>query len=71
MLFWTKEEFYNFKKYLNDDILYDLIFTLLFFTGLREGELLALTLDDIDFDKKIICKAFLSKIKRKRCFYTT
>lgn len=69
MLFWTKEEFYNFKKYLNDDILYDLIFTLLFFTGLREGELLALTLDDINFDKKkLFVRRSYQRLKGKDVF---
>lgn len=69
MLFWTKDEFYDFKKYLNNDILYNLIFDLFFYTGLREGELLALTLDDIDFKtNKLYVRRSYQRLKGKDIF---
>jgi integrase len=64
--FWTYEEF---KTFINvvDDELYNLIFTFLYFTGLREGEMIALTWNDIDFKNKklIINKNFTNKIGNK------
>lgn len=58
MEFWTPEEFAQFLKYLNDEKTeedcYELIFYTLFFTGMRIGELLALTWDDINFARREI-----------------
>ena len=51
--FLTIEEFENFIKYEKDDIYKD-FFTLLFYTGMRRGELLALTISDINFNKNEI-----------------
>lgn len=64
--FWTYEEFNNFIKVVDDD-LYNLIFTFLYYTGLREGEMIALTWHDIDFSNKklIINKNFTNKIGNK------
>lgn len=50
MLFWTKNEFDTFIIAVSNKPMSKIIFTTLFWTGLREGELLALTLADIDFE---------------------
>lgn len=49
MLFWTTEEFEKFIVF-SDNPSYTVIYQLLFWTGMRIGECLALTLDDFDFD---------------------
>lgn len=54
MQFWTQEEFNTFISYLEDQTLYYVIFHLFFYSGIREGELLALTLDDFDFEKNTV-----------------
>lgn len=52
--FWTQEEYMLFReKIMNAPLMY-YCFEVLYWTGIREGELLALTLDDIDFDAKTI-----------------
>ncbi len=50
MLYWTKEEFDKFITAVSDKPTSRVIFTTLFYTGLREGELLALTPADIDIE---------------------
>lgn len=46
--FWSVEEFNEFRKLItNDEISYDLFFTIAFFTGMRMGEILALNWYDI------------------------
>lgn len=50
MQIWTREEFENFIAAV-DDPTYHCLFTMLFFTGRRKGELFALTPDDILGDK--------------------
>lgn len=50
--FWTIEEFENFICCVNNEPLAYIIFNILFWTGLRVGEVLALTLDDFDSQKK-------------------
>lgn len=58
--FWTPEEYQKFIEQLNsckgsyDNLTFFTIFEILYYTGMREGELLALTLQDIDFDAKQI-----------------
>lgn len=52
--FWTKDEFYQFVSYYENDPKLKAIFYLLFFTGMRKGELYALTLLDFDFDKNTV-----------------
>jgi len=47
--FWTYEEYEQFIKTVDKKSHYYVIFEILFWTGCREGELLALTKDDIDF----------------------
>ena len=51
MLFWTKEEFQGFIETLKDRPASYAVFMTLYYTGIREGELLALTPADFDFDK--------------------
>lgn len=46
--FWTLEEFERFIGFFKDDIEPTLVFTALYYTGARIGELLALTPNDID-----------------------
>lgn len=52
MLFWTKEEFFKFREKIKNKEMSEVIFNLFFYTGMREGELLALTLNDFNFEKK-------------------
>ncbi len=56
MLFWTKAEFESFisSDYFKDKPSSHAIFMTLYYTGMREGEMLALTPADIDLDKKTI-----------------
>ncbi len=53
MQFWTRDEFRRFIGYVKKPA-QKLAFEILFWTGMRSGELLALTLDDIDFEKSTI-----------------
>lgn len=54
MLFWTKEEFLLFAEAVKDREVSYMAFEILYWCGIREGELLALTVEDIDFEKKIM-----------------
>lgn len=54
MLFWTNEEFKVFIEAMEERPVGYTIFTVMYYTGLRVGELLALTAEDIDFDRHII-----------------
>lgn len=51
--FWTLDEYRSFISHASA-IEYRIIYELLFYTGMRIGELRALTLSDIDFDKNTI-----------------
>ena len=51
MEFWTLDEFTRFIAGMEGDPTACVAFNLLFWTGMREGELLGLTLDDVDFDR--------------------
>lgn len=51
MDFWTLDEFDQFIAGMDGDPTASVAFNILFWTGMREGELLALTLDDVDFDR--------------------
>lgn len=52
--FWTYEEFQQFIQATKDDIAVYTVFSLFFYSGMREGELLALTLNDFDFEKNTV-----------------
>ncbi len=54
MLFWTRQEFQTFIEVMKDRPASYAVFMTLYFTGIREGELLALTPSDIDFEKKTL-----------------
>ena len=54
MLFWTKEEFTAFIEAIRDRPAAYAAFMTLYYTGMREGELLALTPADVDLKKQII-----------------
>lgn len=51
MEFWTKDEFSAFIEAMKERPASYAIFMTMYYTGIREGELLALTPADIDFDK--------------------
>ena len=51
MLFWTQEEYKRFAEAIMDKPLSYYAFEMLYWCGIREGELLALTPEDIDFEQ--------------------
>ena len=51
MLFWTKEEYKKFSFEMMDKPVSFYAFEMLYWCGIREGELLALTPSDFDFEK--------------------
>lgn len=54
MDYWTYDEYIAFREGVKDKPLSYICFEVLYWTGMREGELLALSLADIDFDNKTI-----------------
>ena len=64
--FWTSDEFDKFIKTFEAGSPADVIFKLLFYSGMRIGELSALTLADFDFAQRTvsILKTMLVKIKK-------
>lgn len=54
MLVWTKEEYKKFAEAIMDKPQSYYAFEVLYWTGMRVGELLALTAEDIDLEKRII-----------------
>lgn len=54
MLFWTQEEFQQFIQSIEDEPVWYAIYMTLYYIGIREGELLALTPGDIDLEKKTL-----------------
>ena len=54
MLFWTKEEYIKFSDAIMDKPLSFYAFELLYWCGIRVGELLALTPADFNFEKKTL-----------------
>lgn len=54
MLFWTKNEYLKFSEIMMDKPISYYIYELLYWTGIRSGELLALTKADFDFEKSTL-----------------
>ena len=54
MLFWTREEYTKFSEAMMDKPLSFYAFEMLYWCGIREGELLALTPADFDFEKHTV-----------------
>ena len=54
MLFWTREEYTRFSEAMMDKPLSFYAFEVLYWCGIREGELLALTPADFDFEKRTL-----------------
>lgn len=52
--FWTLDEFKIFYTAVKDKPISEAIFPLLFYSGMREGEALALTLNDFDFENNTV-----------------
>ena len=61
MQIWTKEEFEQFISVV-DKPLYKCMFTMMFYTGRRKGEILALSPNDIKKDKIIFNKTYSRKV---------
>lgn len=66
MEFWTPQEFNTFLSVV-DNLVYSTLFLLLYATGMRSGEALALTWKDVDFDKRTLSinKTVNTKLKGK------
>ncbi len=54
MLFWTKEEYLKFAETMKEKPISYYAFQLLYWTGIRCGEMLALTRSDFDLEKRIL-----------------
>ena len=54
LAYWTKEEFDSFIQEIEENSVYHVAFHVLFYSGMGEGEFLALMLDDFDFDQNTI-----------------
>lgn len=54
MLFWTQEEYEKFSEKMMDKPVSFYAFEMLYWCGIREGELLALTPVDFDFDRQTV-----------------
>ena len=54
MDFWTKEEYLQFAEAVMDKPVSYYAFEMLYWTGIREGELLALTPADFDFETQMV-----------------
>lgn len=54
MNYWTREEYLKFSEYMMSDPVGYYYFQMLYWCGLREGEAMALTAEDFDFEKKTV-----------------
>lgn len=70
--FWENDDFKTFISYVEDQY-WNLVFTFLYETGVREGEMFALTWNDVDFNKGTISinKSITSKTHQNRYKITT
>ena len=68
----TYDDYKSFIKSVDDEF-YKLIFEFLYYTGLRIGEMFALTWNDINLDKKVLSikKSLSTKIDNKKYIITT
>lgn len=65
--FWTVEEFKKFMTYIDADSDFYVAYNLLFWAGIRKGELLALTFNDFDFKtNELHITKTLTVINKKR-----
>ena len=69
MDFWTKEEYLKFIECVKDKPISYYAFQILYWCGIREGELLALTPADIDFENKKLHITNTSSNLRTDCVY--
>lgn len=66
MLYWTKAEYLQFLEGVKDKPMSYMAFQILYRTGIRIGELLALSFNDIDFEnRKIIITKTYTRIEGK------
>ena len=69
MLFWTQEEYQKFAFAVMDKPISYYAFEMLYWCGIREGELLALTAGDFDFERGIrISKRTCEKTRSRKVF---
>ena len=54
MLFWTKDEYLKFAEAIMEKPLSYYAFEMLYWYGIREGELLAMPPADFDFEKRTV-----------------
>ena len=54
MKFWTKDEYIKFAEVMMDKPVYYYAFEILYWCGIREGELLALTPSDFNYERKTL-----------------
>ena len=54
ILFWTKEEYLKFAEVMKEKPMSYYAFQLLYWGGMRCGELLALTIADFDLEKRLL-----------------
>ena len=64
MMFWTKEQYLKFAEVMMDKPLSFYAFEMLYWCGIREGELLALAPADFDFEKRTVTinKSYLGNV---------
>jgi len=72
MSIWNLNDFEKFITTFGEDFLYKTFFTMLYFTGCRLGELLAINFSDIDFNtKKLSISKSISSKSFDKAFYVT
>ena len=70
--FWTKEEFDRILAAMEDDPTAYVSFSLLYYSGIRFGEFLALTPKNFDFERNTLdINKSLQRVKKAGCGHTT